>query len=120
MKTKKILVEFESVKVVEILLDFGEDLATYQSRFLSIKNHERETSEILEVRNFYRSNHVLVVILLDDEEDTESGLHAAKDWADQFGTILRSDIMDAWILNDSYMDGVHANLDNDWYVYDKH
>ena len=120
MKTKKFLVEFEQVKVAEILIDLGDDLSNYMSKYLALRNHQRETNEILEVLNFRRSNHVLVVILLDDDCPDSVKIVQCDTWAEQFGKILRNEVVDAWILNDGYMDGVHSHFDSDWYVYDKH
>ena len=120
MDTKKFLVEFEKVKVAEVLIDLGNDLSNYMSKYLALRNHQRETAEILEVLNFNRSNHVLVVILLDDDGLNNEVRKQCSDWAEQFGDILRIEVLDSWILNDSYFDGVHSHFDCDWYVYDKH
>mgnify|MGYP006916224183 CR=1 FL=1 len=68
MKTKKINVEFEQAKVVNMDVDL-QNLENYMSKFLALKNHQRHTDEILDVSGFDGSNKVRVVILIDDEED---------------------------------------------------
>ena len=120
MKTKKIFVEFEEVRIVDFMIDL-DNLDNYMSKFLALKNHQRHTPEILEVRGFDESNHVRVVILLDEEEDEKKQVEQAKDFVEQFGDILQMDVDNSWILNDSYFDGVHSHFNTlDWFVYDKH
>lgn len=120
MKTKKILVEFEEVRVVDFLIDL-DNLDNYMSKFLALKNHQRHTPEILEVRGFDDSNHVRIVILLDEYEDEKKQVEKAQEFVEQFGDIIDVDIEDSWILNDSYGDAIHTHFETlDWFVYDKH
>lgn len=102
MKTKNINVVVEEVKVIAFTIDLGNELAKYQSRFLALKNHERETEEIVEVRNFYGSNKVRVTYLLEDEEYeclTEQ-VERCKEHVEQFGEIVsQSEIETAYTLD---------------------
>lgn len=120
MKTKTIKMEFEQAKVVNVTIDLG-DLERYKSRFLALKNHERETDEILGVRGFLMSNSVRVVILIDENEEENEELRKCKEWAEQFGEIKSCKVDTAWILDDkNYGDGVTSQLNfDDWYVYGK-
>lgn len=100
METKKIRVELEEVKVVEISIDLGDDLQNYMSKFLALKNHERETAEILRVLNFYGSNHVNVTFLIEDDADEVKELEHCKDWAGQFGKVINEpEVESAYILD---------------------
>lgn len=117
---KKITIEFEEVRVVDFLIDL-DNLDNYMSKFLALKNHQRHTPEILEVRGFDSSNHVRVVILLDEYEDEKKQVKKAEEFVEQFGEIIDTDIENSWILNDSYIDSVHTHFETlDWFVYDKH
>ena len=119
METKKIRVELEEVKVVEVLIDLGDDIQNYMSKFLALKNHERETREILEVRNFYGSNHVSVVILIDEENDQAENVERCKDWVEQFGTVIGEPEVDTAFLLDKDYNGINSQLDwKELYIYD--
>ena len=120
MKTKKLSVEFEEAKVVKIDINLG-NLESYKSRFLALKNHQRETDEILDVHGFYDSNEVRVVLLIEDDEPEADELKRCTEWAGQFGEITECNIETAWILDEkNYMDGVTSQLRyKDWYVYGK-
>ena len=119
METKKIRVELDEVKVVSITIDLGEDIQNYMSKFLSLKNHERETREILEVRNFYGSNHVSVTLLIDEENNQTEEVERCKDWVGQFGTFVGEPEVDtAYILDKDY-NGINSKLDwKELYIYD--
>ena len=121
MKTKVISVSFDEVKVVDMLVNLGDSLEKYMSAFLSLKNHERNTEEILEVRGINDSNTVHVVILFDDESDVAKSeaeyVDHCKDFASQFGKVESCDIETAWIL-DKDSSGIDYALDyKDWYIY---
>lgn len=120
MKTKTIKMEFEQAKVVNVTIDLG-NLESYKSRFLALKNHQRETDEILDARGFYGSNKVRVVLLIDESEPEAEELEKCKDWAGQFGVIKSCEVDTAWILDEkNYGDGVTSQLHyDDWYVYGK-
>lgn len=119
METKKINVEFEEVKVAKIMLDLV-NLDNYMDKFLALKNHQRHTDEILSVIGFDDSNSVRVVILLDEYENETEQIQQCKDFVEQFGKIESLRIGTAWIINDTYMDGVTSELGyGDWYVYGK-
>lgn len=120
MRKKRINVEFEEVKVCDILLDLGPFIENYMSKFLSLKNHERNTDEILRVMGFNGSNHLNVVILIDDAEDETKEVKSCKDYIEQFGQILSCEVHTAWVINDTYMDGLSSKFgDDEWYVYGK-
>ena len=123
METKTIKVEFEQVKVVEIMLDLA-NLENYKSKFLALKNHQRHTDEILEVSGWDGSNSVFVVLLIEEERDEAQEVEKCKDFAGQFGKIERCEVKTAWILNDTWGDGVGATFrykyNMEWYVYGKH
>ena len=118
MKTKKINVEFEQAKVVNMDVDL-QNLENYMSKFLALKNHQRHTDEILDVSGFDGSNKVRVVILIDDEEDENLEVQRCKDYIEQFGAIIFCEVTTAWILNDTYFDGVSSKFNEEWYVYGK-
>lgn len=120
MKTKTIKMEFEQAKVVNVTIDLG-NLESYKSRFLALKNHQRETDEILDARGFYGSNKVRVVLLIDESEPEAEELEKCKDGAGQFGVIKSCEVDTAWILDEkNYGDGVTSQLHyDDWYVYGK-
>lgn len=121
MKTKKINVEFEEVKVVDMLVDLGESLEQYMSMFLSLKNHERNTEEILEVRGINDSNSVHVVILFDEESDvakTEAEyVEHCKEFVSQFGKVDNCEVETAWILNKEWNNIDSALNYDEWYIY---
>lgn len=120
MRTKKINVEFEEVKVCDIMLDLGSDIENYMSKFLALKNQERNIHIILKVTGFNKSNHLNVVILMDAPEEDEKEVRIYKNYIKQFGKILSCEVKTAWIINDSYSDGLSSNFgDDEWYVYDK-
>ena len=116
MKTKKISVEFEEVKVVNILLDLGE-LENYMSKFLALKNHQRNTSELLSVEGINGSNKVEVVLLIEEEEDEASEVQKCKDYAEQFGKFTRCDVETAWIINKRDTDIDYRLNYDEWYIY---
>lgn len=123
MRTKKLSIEFEECKAAFIEIDL-ENLENYMSKFLALKNHERNTREILEVSGFNRSNEVRVVILIDDEEDSEKELEKCKDYAEQFGKITSACINTIWLLNDSYYPSIEERLNpedsiycTEWFIY---
>lgn len=116
MKTKKINVEFEEVKVVEILLDLG-SLENYMSKFLALKNHERETDEILEVRGIRDSNSVHVTLLIEENNDEAKEVERCEEFLEQFGTVERCNVETAWILSDEW-NSISSKLDYaEWYLY---
>jgi hypothetical protein len=119
METKKIRVELDEVKVVNIMIDLGDDIENYMSKFLALKNHERETKEILEVRNFYGSNHVSVTLLIDEESDQAEEVERCKDFVGQFGKWVGEPEVDtAYILDKDY-NGINSQLDwKELYIYD--
>lgn len=122
METKTIKVEFEQVKVVKIVLDLA-NLENYKSKFLALKNHQRHTDEILEVSGWDGSNSVRVVLLIEEERDEAQEVEKCKDFAGQFGKIKRCEVQTAWILNDTWGDGVGATFrykdGMEWFVYGK-
>lgn len=118
--TKKVLVEFEQVRVCIVTIDM-KDLDSYMSNFLALKNHERNTSEILDVCGFNNSNLVDVVLLIDEDENEKSEIAKCQYYVGQFGDITETKVQNAWILNDSYFPSLGSRLgDDEWYVYDKH
>jgi hypothetical protein len=118
METKTIKVEFEKAKVVKFIVDLA-NLKNYMDKFLALKNHERHTDEILEVSGWDGSNSVRVVMLI-DEDDEAKDIELCKDYVSQFGKIEKCEVETAWILNDTYWDGLSFELDHNWYVYGKH
>ncbi len=119
METKKIRVELDEVKVVSITIDLSDDIENYMSKFLALKNHERETKEILEVRNFYGSNHVSVAILIDEENDQAEVVERCKDWVGQFGVIVEEPEVDTAFILDKDYNGINSQLDwKELYIYD--
>ena len=118
METKKIKVELEEVKVVNILIDLSDDIKNYMSKFLALKNHERETKEILEVRNFYGSNHVSVTFLIDEHDEAEE-VERCKDWVEQFGKLVGEPEVDTAFILDKDYNGIDSQLDwKELYIYD--
>ena len=116
MKTKEINIQLEEVKVVNIMLNLG-NLSNYMSKFLALKNHERETKEILEVRGSHGSNSVNVVILIEEHEDEAKQLEQCKDYIEQFGKVEQCDVTTAWIL-DKDANWISAAVDYDnWYLF---
>ena len=114
MKQKKINVTLEQVKVVDIMLDL-ENLENYMSKFLALKNHERHTDEILEVRGIDDSNSVHVVMLGPDEDDDEKEyVERCKDYIEQFGKIESCEVQEAWLIDRHEMRS-QAEYD-DWYI----
>ena len=115
--TKKISVEFEEVKVCIVELDLGK-LEHYKSKFLALKNHERETSEILEVRGFLYSSWVRVTFLIDENEIESEEVQRCRDFAGQFGRLGVSKVDTAWMINrhDSDID-FQLNYE-DWFIYE--
>ena len=115
MKTKKINVVFEEVTVIDMVVDLG-NIDDYMSAFLSLKNHERNTDEILEVRGINDSNSVHVVLLIDENSETVE-IERSKRFVSQFGKIERYVIDTAWIL-DKDANNINGALNyNEWYVY---
>lgn len=116
MKTKKINIQLEEVKVVDIMLNLG-NLDNYKNRFLALKNHERETKEILEVRGCLWSNSVNVVILIEEDEDEATQLERCKDYIEQFGEVEHCEVTTAWIL-DKDANCIDGAVDyDDWFVF---
>lgn len=116
MRTKKINIEMEEVKVVDIMLDLGE-LDNYMSKFLALKNHERDTREILQVRGFYGSDSVNVVVLIDEHLKETRQVERVKDFIEQFGKVESYKVATAWVL-DKDENGIDWAVDyDDWYIY---
>lgn len=116
METKKVTLQFEKGKVVEFTLDLL-NLENYKSKFLALKNHERNTQEILEVSGFNGSNSVIVVMLIGDEEGAEDYIKSCHEFIEQFGTITHEEIKDAWLC-DKQANSIEYKLDyDDWYLY---
>ena len=113
MRTKNINVVFEEVKVVNIMIDLGE-LEKYMSKFLALKNHQRNTQELLSVEGINGSSKVEVVLLIDEENEESSEVQKCKDYAEQFGKITSCEVDTAWVVE---RDGnVDSALDYDeWY-----
>ena len=117
MTTKKLNIVFEEVKVVKIDINLG-NLEQYKSRFLALKNHERETKEILRVRGFYDSSEVQVVFLIEDDEPESDELARCTEWAGQFGEITECNVETAYILDKSFNELDWGGINGkDWYVY---
>ena len=118
METKKIRVELEEVKVCRIQIDLH-DIQNYMDKFLALKNHERNTREMLEVRGFNGSNHVEVTIMLDEENDQAAEVEHCKDYVGQFGTFVgEPEVTTAYILDKEY-NGIKSALDwKELYLYD--
>ena len=121
MRTKKINVVFEEVKVAVFDVDL-KNLENYMDKFLALKNHQRHTDEILEVRGFDGSNQVRITILIEENEPEEKEMQYCVDFVEQFGEITSNLIENAWILNDNihpqisyYLNERDENLD--WFVY---
>lgn len=116
MKTKKINIQLEEVKVVDIMLNLG-NLDNYKNRFLALKNHERETREILQVRGYLMSDCVSVVILIDEHENETKQVERVKDFIEQFGKVEHCEVTTAWIL-DKDTNGIDEAVDyEDWFVF---
>lgn len=115
MRTKKINIEMKEVKVVDIMLDLG-GLDNYMSKFLALKNHERNTREILQVRGFDGSNSVNVVILIEEDEDEATQLERCKDYIEQFGEVEHCEVTTAWIL-DHDENNIDWAVVYNWYIY---
>lgn len=117
LTTKKIKVEFEEVKVVTITLDLGNDIERYQSRYLALKNHQRETKEILDVRNFYGSNQVEVTYLIEDDDEAAE-IEKVKEHAGQFGKITYDPEVETAYILDKDANGIWSALDwKEFYVF---
>lgn len=122
METKIVKVEFEKAKVVKFIVDL-ENLENYMSKFLALKNHQRHTDEILEVSGWDGSNSVRVVMLIEEELGETQEVKRCKEYIEQFGRIESCDVQNAWILNDTYGDGIGATFrykdGMEWFVYGK-
>ena len=121
MRTKKLSIEFEEVKVAILVVDL-KNLENYMSKFLALKNHQRHTDAILEVRGFDESNKVRVAILIQENEPEDKEMQMCVDFVEQFGEITHKHVENAWILNDDLhpqidwlLNGMDGELD--WYVY---
>lgn len=115
--TKKISVEFEEVKVCLVELDLGK-LEDYKSMFLALKNHERETSEILEVRGFLYSSWVHVTFLIDENKEESEEVQECRIFAGQFGRVGVAKVGTAWVINRRDTD-IDSRLDyKDWFIYE--
>lgn len=102
--TKKIVAEFEECKVFRAFLELG-NLENYKSRFLALKNHERETSQILKVEGAYGSSGVEVVIDIEDlllSYTEEEATKKCRDFLEQFcDEILYPEIITAYVCDAS-------------------
>lgn len=117
METKKLRIELDEVKVCKITLDL-EDLENYMSKFLALKNHERNTREIVNVRGFNGTNLVEVVLVIEDEENENEEVEQCKDWACQFGNIIDTEVETAYIL-DKGCNGIDYALNyKEMYIWD--
>lgn len=115
METKKVTLHFEKNKVAVFTLDLL-NLENYMSKFLALKNHERNTEEILKVSGFNGSNLVEVVMLIGDTEGAYEEMEHCHEYVEQFGTITHEELTDAWICNQA-SDSMEYILDyNDWYI----
>ncbi len=112
MKTKNINVVVEEVKTVAFIIDL-KDLETYKSRFLALKNHERETDSILEVSGWRGSNSVRVVMWVDAENETDEKeeIERCKEFVEQFGEIERVESDTAYILDIGFLSGCRDQID---------
>lgn len=109
MENKILRIELEAVKVANILVDLG-GLKSYMSNFLALKNHERETDEILSVQGIYGSNEVHVILLIDEEKPQHEELAKCIDFAGQFGKVVNSEVEDAYIL-EKQLNDINYELD---------
>jgi len=110
METKKIKVDLEEVKVVSIMIDLG-SLERYMDRFLALKNHERHTREILEVRGFDGSNSVSVTLMIDENEDEAKEVEHCMEYVGQFGNIVGNPDVDTAFIFDKDANGIDGQLD---------
>ena len=112
---KRISIIFEEVKVVKIYIDLA-NVDNYMSKFLALKNHQRNTPEILSVEGSNGSNIVELVLLIDEEENEENEIIKCKDYAEQFGKVDSYDVENAWIVPQDW--GLSEKLGyKDWYLY---
>ena len=114
---KRISIIFEEVKVVKIYIDLA-NVDNYISKFLALKNHQRNTPEILSVEGSNGSNIVEIVLLIDEDENEENEIIKCKDYAEQFGKITSYDVEKAWIVPRDWSLDEKLNY-KDWYRYDK-
>lgn len=115
METKQVTLHFEKNKVAVFMIDLL-DLENYMSKFLALKNHERNTEEILKVSGFNGSNLVEVVMLIGEEEGAQEEMKHCHEYVEQFGTITHEELTDAWIC-DKGADSMDYRLDfDDWYI----
>ena len=117
MKTQSMRIEVEEVKVVEVMIDLGSDLDRYKSNYLALKNHERGTDYILEVRNFWRNNHVCVILMIDENEDTDNEVKKCLDYCSQFGEVIDREVTTAYILDQAYNNIFHRLDEKFLYLY---
>lgn len=116
METKKLTLQFEKGKVAVFEIDLL-NLENYKSKFLALKNHERNTEEILEVLGFNGSNSVRVVMLIGDEEGAEYEMERCHEYIEQFGTITHEGIEDAWLCNKDENSIDYKLNHEDWYIF---
>ena len=118
METKKIRVELEEVKVCRIQIDLH-DLQNYMDRFLALKNHERNTREILEVSGINDSNCVNVTIMIDYDEDEAKEIERCKDFVGQFGTFTCEPTVETAYILDKNANDINFQLDwKELYLYE--
>lgn len=117
MKTLKVNLELVEIKVCRIQIDLH-DLQNYMDRFLSLKNHERNTREILEVSGINDSNCVNVTIMIDYDEDEAKEINRCKDFVGQFGTFTCEPAVETAFIYEKAWD-FNEMLDyKDFYVLD--
>lgn len=114
---KRISIIFEEVKVVKLYIDLG-GLDNYMSKFLALKNHQRNTSEILSVEGSNGSNIIELVLLIDEDENEGNEIIKCKDYAEQFGKITSYDVENAWIVPRDWSLDEKLNY-KDWYRYNR-
>lgn len=109
-------VEIQKVKVCRLQIDL-KNLENYKDRFLALKNHERNTREILEVSGINDSNCVNITILIDEYEDETKELEQCKDFVGQFGIFTCDPTIEtAYIIEKDWQ--LESELDyQDLYIY---
>lgn len=114
---KRISIIFEEVKVVKINIDLA-NVDNYMSKFLALKNHQRNTPEILSVEGSNGSNLVEIVLLIDEDENVESEIIKCKDYAEQFGKIDSYVVENVWIVPRDWSLDEKLNY-KEWYRYNR-
>lgn len=113
---KRISIIFEEVKVVKLYIDLA-NVNNYMSKFLALKNHQRNTSEILSVEGSNGSNIIEIVILIDEDENEGNEIIKCKDYVEQFGKIVSYEVEKAWIVPREWELDEKLNYKY-WYRYD--